>query len=404
MRTTMMIALPVAILMVGVLGALAIVESRPDPEIKAPETVVPLVRVLEVRLADVDLVVESQGTVSPRTESVLVPEVAGRVIGVSPSFAAGGFFEAGEVLLRIDPQAYREAVVEAEAGVAAAELRRAREAAEAEVAIREWRELGRGEPTPLLRREPQLAEARAARAAAEAALARARRDLERTAIRAPYAGRIRDKRADVGQYVAPGTPLATIYAVDYAEVRLPIPGDEMAYLDLPLDYRGAARRAGPEVILRAEFAGGRHAWRGRIVRTEGEIDPRSRLVHAVARVADPYAPGAEGRPPLAVGMYVEAEIRGRTLRGVAVVPREALREGDRVLVVDGDDRLRFRPVEVLRRGDEEVVVGSGLAAGERLCLSSLAATDGMRVRWRAEKRSVPPIAPSEIGTIWGSLP
>ncbi len=385
MRTTVMIALPLAILMVGVVGALAIVESRPDPEIKVPETVVPLVRVLEVQPADVELTVTSQGTVSPRTESVLVPEVAGRVIEVSPSFAAGGFFEAGEVLLRIDPQAYREAVVEAEAGVAAAELRRVREEAEAEVALREWRELGTGEPPALTRREPQLAAARAARSAAEAALARARRDLARTAIRAPYAGRVRDKRADVGQVVGSGTVLATVYAVDFAEVRLPIPDEQLAYLDLPLDYRGAERRAGPEVVLRASFAGRHHEWRGRIVRTEGEIDPRSRLIHAVAEVADPYAPDAGGRPPLAVGMYVEAEIVGRTLQDVAVLPRGLLREGDRVLVVDGDDRLRWRPVEVLRRSDQQVVVGAGLAAGERVCLSNLAATDGMRVRWQAEE-------------------
>ncbi len=385
MRTTMMIALPVVILMVGVVGALAIVESRPDPEVKVPETAVPLVRVLEVQPTDVELTVASQGTVSPRTESVLVAEVAGRVIEVSASFAAGGFFEAGQVLLRVDPQAYREAVVRAEAGVAAAELHRVRQEAEAEVALREWRELGHGEAPSLLRREPQLAEARASLAAAHATLDRARRELARAAIRAPYAGRIRDKRADIGQYVASGTAVATIYAVDFAEVRLPIPDDEMAYLELSLDYRGAERRAEPEVILRASFAGRRHEWRGRIVRTEGEIDPRSRLIHAVAQVADPYAIGAGGRPPLAVGMYVEAEIAGRTLAGVAVLPRGALRGGDRVLVVDGDDRLRFRDVEVLRRDDEQVVVGSGLVAGERLCLSNLAATDGMRVRWQMEE-------------------
>ena len=390
MKKLTMIALPAAILTIGVAGAVALVESRPEPEIHVPEVVVPLVRVQEVRLQDVELTVRSQGTVRPRTESTLVGEAGGRVVEVSPWFAAGGFFEAAQVLLRIDPEAYREAVTQAEAGVAGAKLRLAREEAEAEVALREWKELGAGEPPALTRREPQLAEARAALAAAEAALSRARRDLERTAIRAPYAGRIRAKLVDVGQYVAPGTSLATIYAVDYAEVRLPIPDDEMAYLELPLHFRGGGRGAGPEVILRASFAGRSHEWRGRIVRTEGEIDPRSRLVHAVAQVADPYAagPGDPDRPPLAVGMYVEAEIVGRSLSDVAVLPRGLLRDGDRVLVVDGDDRLRLRAVEVLRRTDERAVVGSGLAAGERVCLSNLAAvTDGMPVRWQAEDGS-----------------
>ncbi len=382
MKRLMMTALPVAILVFGVAGALAIVESRPEPARSVPEVVVPLVRVQEVRFEDVLLTVTSQGTVSPRTESVLVPEVAGRVIRVSPAFAAGGFFEASDVLLMIDPRGYREALVRAEAEVAQARLRLTREEAEAEAAVREWNELDLDEaPSPLARREPQLASAAAALAAAESTLDRARRDLEQTTIRAPYAGRVRGKSVDVGQYVAPGTPLATIYAVDYAEVRLPIPDDELAYLDLPLDYRGAANQTGPEVVLRSDFAGRRHEWRGRIVRTEGEIDTRSRMVHAVARVDDPYGPGEDPhRPPLAVGMYVEAEILGRTVRDVAVLPRSSLR-GEQLLVVDGDDRLRPRGVEVLRRMDDSVVVRSGLAAGERVCLSPLAAvTDGMRVR------------------------
>ena len=188
---------------------------------------------------------------------------------------------------------------------------------------------------------------------------------------------------DVGQYVTPGTPLARVYAVDYAEIRLPLPDAELAYLDLPLDYRDeAARDTGPEVILRADFAGKTHEWRGRIVRTEGEIDPRSRMVYTVARVKDPYARGDDpSRPPLAAGLYVEAEILGHGAEGVAVVPRSAVRNGDTVLVVDEDDLLRFRTVDILRTGDQKAIIRSGLAAGERLCLSSLVAvTDGMRVR------------------------
>ncbi len=385
MKKLMFIALPLAILIFGVAGAVAIVESRPDPEIRVPEAVTPLVRIHEVRLEDLELTVPSQGTVSPRTESVLVPEIAGRVIGVSRAFAAGGFFEAGEVLLRIDRHDYAGAVVGVEAEVARARARLARERAEAEVALRQWTELGMGKAPALVRHEPQLAEARAALAAVEAALRKAYRDLERTQVRAPYAGRIRGKDADVGQYVVPGTPLATIYAVDYAEIRLPIRDDDLAYLDLPLHYRDGDGGDGPEVILRSDFAGGRHQWRGRIVRTEGEIDPRSRLIHAVARVEDPYGRGGDpDRPPLAVGMYVEAEILGRSLRRVAVLPRAALRGRDQLLVVDGEERLRPRTVEVLRRTGASIVVGSGLTAGERVCLSPLAAvTDGMRVQTAA---------------------
>ena len=378
------ILLPLAVFVAASLAAAALILSRSGPESRQPEAPVPLVRVQQIELQDLRLTVSSQGTVSPRTVSVLVPEVSGRVIDVSPSFIAGGFFEEGDLLLRIDPYDYQQALVLARADVARAQLRVAQEEAEAEVARDEWSDLGDGgAATPLTLREPQLAEARSTLEAAGAAAKRAERDLERTTIRAPYAGRVREKQVDRGQFVNRGTAVATIYAVDFAEIRLPLPDAELAFIDLPLDYRGEGGAAnGPEVRLRAEFAGRLHEWSGRIVRTEGEIDPQSRMVHTVARVKDPYARGNEAdRPPLAAGMFVEAEILGRTARGVAVLPRSALREGGRVLIVDDDDRMRFRQVEVMRATRGSVIVQAGLASGERVCLSPLAAvTDGMQVR------------------------
>ena len=383
MKRALMVLLPLAVVLIGALGALVMYMARSEAETRIPEIPVPLVRVQEVVPRDLQLTVSSQGTVSPRTESVMVPEVAGRVIEVSSSFASGGFFEADEVLLRIDPRDYRQAVVRARAQVALAELRREREQAEADVAAEEWEDLGGGDATPLALHQPQLAEARAGVAAAQATLEQAKHDLGRTEIRAPYAGRIRTKNVDMGQYVTPGTPLATIYAVDYAEVRLPLPDRELAFLDLPMDYRGEDEPGlGPKVVLSAEFAGKRHRWEGRIVRTEGEIDPRSRMVHTVVRVKDPYGRGRDpDRPPLAAGLWVEAEITGRKLEGAVILPRAALRGDDRVLVIDGDDRLRFRAVDVLRRTQEEVIIRGGLEEGERVCVSPLSVvTDGMRVR------------------------
>jgi RND family efflux transporter MFP subunit len=267
--------------------------------------------------------------------------------------------------------------------VAQAELRLAQEEAEAEVARNEWQDLGGGEASSLTLRVPQVAEAEAALASARAALDRAERDLERTRIRAPYAGRVREKNVDLGQYVTPGTPLAQIYSVDFAEIRLPLPDADLAFVDLPLSFRGAeADSPGPEVVLRAEFAGRSYEWSGRLVRTEGEIDPRTRMVHAVAQVKNPYGRGDDPeRPPLAAGMFVEAEIAGRPVKGVAVIPRTALRNDSQVLVVDRDNRLQFRDVVVLRTSDDQAIVSSGLNQGDRVCLSNLAAvTDGMRVR------------------------
>ena len=376
------IVLPLAVLGGAGFAAVTMIRNQPPVETQRPIFVPPGVRVEEVTLRDVPLSVTSQGTVRPRTESQLVPEIAGRITWVAPSFAEGGFFEAGDVLVKIDPFDYQQAVVSARAQLAQARLRLAQEEAESDVALREWAELGRGDPRELTLRKPHLEDARASVAAAEANLERAARDLERAEIVAPYAGRIREKNVDIGQFVRIGDAVATVYAVDIAEVRLPLPDEQLAYLDLPLSYRGGADRNQPRVTLRTTFAGETHEWQGRIVRTESEIDPVSRMVHVVAQVEDPYAPTPNpNRPPLAVGMYVEAEIEGRVVRNVAVVPRAALRGLDQVLVVDPDDRLFFRDVDVLRATTDTVFVRAGLTSGELVAVSPLdAPSDGMRVQ------------------------
>ena len=400
---TLRIVLPLAVLGGAGLAAVAMIRNRPPVETQPPVFEPPGVRVEEVVLRDVTLSVTSQGTVRPRTESQLVPEIAGRVTWVAPSFAEGGFFESGDVLVKIDPFDYQQAIVSTRSQLAQARLRLAQEEAEAEVALREWAELGRGNPRALTLREPQLDDARASVAAAEANVVRAERDLERAEIVAPYAGRIRQKNVDIGQFVRVGDAVATVYAVDIAEVRLPLPDEQLAYLDLPLSYRGGSDQPQPRVTLRATFAGEAHEWQGRIVRTESEIDPVSRMVHVVAEVSDPYAPGPHSnRPPLAVGMYVEAEIAGRTVRDVAVVPRTALRGRAQVLVVGPDDRLYFRDIDILRTTTESVFARDGLAEGELVAVSSLdAPTDGMRVQLAdadpellARRRSGPPVSPT----------
>lgn len=380
--TVLKFVAPLAVVALAAYGALTLAATRPAPATQRVEQPVPLVRTVLVRVEDLQMTVYSQGTVRPRAEGRVSPEVSGRVVWVAPDFVSGGFFESGAPLLRIDTTDYQQAAVRAAAEVANAQLRLAQEEAEARVAREEWEELGGGEAPELTARVPQLANARAAVAAAEAARARAQRDLERTEVRAPYAGRVRDKRVDVGQFVNAGADLGSIYAIDIAEIRLPLPDDELAYLDLPVVYRGQSAGGGPRVRLIAEFAGNTHEWEGRIVRTEGEIDPTTRMVHAVAQVADPYGRGRDPRrPPLAVGMYVRAEIEGIRMPGVAEIPRAAVRADGRVLVVDGDSRLRFRDIELARATRDAVVVRAGLTDGERVVVSALdAVTDGMAVR------------------------
>ena len=374
--------LPLALLGLAGWGAVTMIRNRPVVETQPAQIAPPGVRVHVVTLEDVDLAVFSEGTVRPRTESQLVPEISGRVLSVAPSFAEGGFFEAGDVLVTIDPFDYEQAVISARAQLAQSRLRLAEEEAEAEVAEREWEQLGRGDPRELTLRTPHLEDARAAVAAAEANLVRAERDLERAEIQAPYAGRVRRKNVDVGQFVTVGAAIATIYAVDVAEIRLPLPDEELAYLNLPLAYRGGANRQGPRVTVRTTFAGRTYAWNGRIVRTESEIDPVSRMVHVVAEVPNPYRPGpGPDQPPLAVGMYVDAEIEGRRFERIASIPRAALRGREQVMVVDEDDRLRFRTIDVLRMTAASIYVREGLSSGDRVVVSTVdSPTDGMLVQ------------------------
>ena len=328
------IVLPIVILLVGMIGAIVIVKSRRPAPLRSPEEYAPLVRVIEVVPEARQLSVSTQGTVRPRTESTLVAEVSGRVTAIAPAFAAGGFFEKDEVLVWIDDRDYQTAVVTASSAVAQARVAAELEEAQADVARQEWQTLGDGTESPLATRELQLQQARAALASAEAALEQAKRNLERTRVRAPFVGRVREKLVDVGRFVTPGVPAASVFAVDYAEIRLPIPDRELAYLDLPINYRGESEQhKGPTVMLRANFAGERHTWTGRIVRVEGEIDRVSRMVHVIAQVDDPYGRGPDGeeRMPLAVGLFVEAEIMGHKVEDVVVVETK-----DSVLVTTKD--------------------------------------------------------------------
>ena len=386
------IVLPIVLLAVGAYAAWKLLESRPEIETQAREEVVPLVRTLQVEKQDIRLSVASQGTVSPRTVSDLVPEVSGRVIYVSPSLVAGGFIEKDEVLLEIEPHDYELALIRSEAEVAQARLRLEQERAEATVARREWEELGRTEEaTPLVLRVPQVAQAEAALEAAKAVLEQTRRDLERTKIKAPYAGRVSQKNVDIGQFVNRGAAVAKLYSVDVAEVRLPLPDEELAYVRIPLSYRGdnKTRARGPEVLLKARFAGKEHVWKGRIVRTGGEIDQSTRMLYAVAEVLDPYGHGNDrSRPPLVAGLFVEAEILGNWLEQAVVLPRAAIRGSDTVYIIDTEERLRFRTVDVFKRERESVIVHGGLESGELVCVSPMeTVVDGMKVRVVSEETS-----------------
>ena len=373
--------LPLAVLAVALLLSQLLFQTAPQPEVQERAAIAPLVRVETVTPRNLRMNVVAHGTVLPRTESDLVAEVRGRIVEVAPELVAGGFFEAGDLLLRLDDREHRIAVDRARAQV---ELRRS-EANLAWAEARRRRQLaGRGAASEadLEQFESRGRVAQAALEEARAALQQAELDLERTAVAAPFDGRVRSRAVDLGQFVNPGTKLARVYAIDYAEARLPVPTEDLVHLDLDLGFEPSGQAPdGAPITLRARLGGRDLEWPAMLVRSEGEIDLRTRTLHLVARVDDPYGRRLSRVSPLPSGLFVEAEIEGRELRDVFVLPAAALRDGDVVYVLDAEDRLDVREVDVARRDQDEVVIRSGLAAGERVIVSPLrAVSEGMQLR------------------------
>ena len=357
-------ALPIVVLLGALLITSWLIVQRPVPAQKRPDPPVLLVDAIVAELASVRLKVHAQGSVTPRTETSLTGEVAGQIIEVFPQFVSGGFFKRGDVLVKIDDRTYRAEVKRSQAAVAAAETLITREQGLSDYALQDWRRLNPDkEATDLALRKPQLAEARANLQSALADLERKEGDLERTVVRAPYDGMIRQKLADVGQFVGAGTQLAVIFASDVAEIRLPLPDKDLPFVEL---------KAQPPVEVTANIGGTDYYWRGKIVRTEGVFDEQSRVLYVVAQVADPYNQDGESWAyPLRIGTFVGANIEGLRADNLVVLPRSALRRDNRVWTIDSNNRLVPKTVSVLRTDASSVYINSGLEDNELVCLTLL---------------------------------
>lgn len=381
-----------AILAVGVIGLVLLMVLRPRPPLQDPPRLAPLVATVAADVRNGHLSVQGNGTVRPRSEVVLAPQVGGRVSWVSPTLVSGGRFERGDLLLRIEPDDYENAVEIADAEVAQRRVEVLQAEEEVHLARDEYRRLQEREGLELdidstefgslVFREPQLEAARASLRRAEARLDDAALSLRRTRLVAPFDGVVRAENVDAGQYVAPGQGIATIYTTDEVEIVVPLTDREASLVAGLWQARAGTAGTGIPAIVSATFGGRAYRWDGYVDRVEGALNVETRTVGVVVRVPDPFVTDSSGtRPPLLLGTYVGIGIQGMNLDHYLVVPRAAYRDGNVIWVVESDSVLRITSAEFIQEVDGLVYLSADVDPGRPVVVSTLeVVTDSMIVR------------------------
>ena len=372
---------PIFIIIFGLVICSVLIFTKPEAKPEEIKRIPPIVQTESLSPESISMSIVSQGTVIPRTESQIYPEITGRVIYVSPKLYEGSSFKKGDVLLKIDPKDYELSIKTAEANLAAAKTNYSIAKAESESAKEEWDKIGSGKATDLTLKKPQLAQAKSAVEAAEADLERLNRNLEKTEIKAPYDGLVRKKNIDIGTVIAPGYLLASVYATDYIEVKLPIPDEDLIFLDIPLDGSGIDYDNQPIVFFKGIFGGKEIIWEGSIVRMEAEIDPKNRMAILIGRVSEPYDI-SKHEIPLRVGQFVEAEIVGKKFKNIYKINRDLIRNNNEVAIIDkADSTIDFKTVNIIRYIDDIAFIDKGISSKTPICLTTLDAMyKGMKVQ------------------------
>tara|TARA_B100001115_G_scaffold15789_1_gene11049 strand:+ start:582 stop:1736 length:1155 start_codon:yes stop_codon:yes gene_type:complete len=351
--------------------------AKPAPKPVQNKFVPPVVETMNAIPQSYKVQINSQGTVVPRTEITLTSEIPGKIDFVSRKIQSGSSFDKGDTLLVLDQRDFELALIAAQSSMYQAQVVYERELAESEVAKKEWSNINGGKASNLALRKPQLDQAKAALAAAEANYQRALLNVERTYIRAPFKGRVRNEYVDIGMVVSPGIPLAQIYAVDMVEVTLPIAENDIKFLSIPLDGRMVPFSKQPGMTLTSSFAGFTQTWNGKILRSAAEIDSRTRMLSVIGQV--PAKPSKQSTLPIKVGMFVNASIEGRSFNDIFVIPREKVRDGE-VWVLNNEGILNKREVSVLRYEKDKALISNGFETGDKVLLTRLdVLVEGMKL-------------------------
>ena len=368
--------LPLVIILVGLAIAVVLVSSRKPPEQVPVEIPAFLVDAKEIQSEQVSFIVKSQGNVVPRNKTALSAQVSGQVVSLSDSFIAGGTFKKGDVLATLEQDDYKTDLKLAEAELAQAQAALQEEVARGKVAQQEWRSVNSVAPPELGLRKPQLAKEQANVKAAEAKLERAKRNLARTQITAPYNGIVVERNIDLGQFVTMGAAIGTVYSTDTAEVRLPITDSDLMFVNI-----ASQSTEGAPVSLKASVGGLTRRSEGKLVRSEGVLDTGSRVVYAIVEVKDPYNMKGSHSAPIRFGQFVEAEITSRQNEALMVLPRSILRLDNTILTVNENREIEIKPVEVARTTAKEVFIRSGIEEGSLVVTSAVPNPyNGMKVR------------------------
>lgn len=369
---TAKIIIPAAVVVTALLIVFFIKSNPPEARrfSSAPKAAIS-VSVLELVPQSYQVMIDSYGTVKPRTQSLLVAQASGQIIEVSDEFREGGFFEKGDVLLKLDDRDHQAEVKSAQANLLTAEQSLLEEKARGQQALTDWKRLGgSSQASSLVLREPQLAAAQAQVLSAQAALEKAELDLERTKVTAPYAGRILSRSVDLGQVVSNNTQLATIYAIDSVEIRLPIKNKDLSFVNLPEQYRdGAKNQAGSLVKFSSDLVG-EQTWQGQLARTEGAIDQNAQQLYVVAKIDDPYKSTASNQYPIKIGQYIKAQIAGKTVQNALIIPNSTIYQGTYVYVVEGDV-LKRKDVTFAWQNANQAMIKTGLKANDKLVVTPL---------------------------------
>lgn len=385
-RLAMMLA-PVAIIVLMVLAFSAMMATAPKPDkaAEAPQAIA--VQIAAARAEKTTLRVTTQGEVKPKNAAEVAARVGGQLVYISPSFEPGAFVEEGEVIARIDPSEYELAVQRNRSQVSRAREALTRAQSEAELAEEDWEELGlSGEPSALALQKPQVASATADLRTAEAAVKEAELALSRTEIVAPFDGRVMGRSADVGDFVNASAPVASIFAIKTAQVRVPLTDANLAVLGVAPGYVANGHPA-PVARLSASVAGERREWIGKLVLVDAAIDPQTRLIYGLVEVEDPF--GSAQAAPLPPGLFVAIEIEGRSVQELVAFPRGALKKNEFVYVVDEQYAITERRVTpIMTDGDFLFIrpanggaANEGVRPGERVVVSYIPSPrNGMKVR------------------------